>query len=128
MCSLLLVCVLLLPSAHEAAGAAGIRRSPRPLWAEDSSKASGASRREDEAVCETISRSNSHFLCVEMDCFACARNDGSNISHSPSSRAKGPLTRNDRVPTSAKKEKPRPEGGTGRGFHARSRLAHHAGA
>src|SRR5258705_13245937 len=36
--SLLLVCVLpLLPSAHEAAGATGIRRSPRPLWAEDSS-------------------------------------------------------------------------------------------
>jgi hypothetical protein len=34
---LLLVCVLPLPSAHEAAGATGIRRSPRPLWAEDSS-------------------------------------------------------------------------------------------
>src|SRR5947207_294253 len=33
--SLLLVCVLPLPSAHEAAGATGIRRSPRPLWAED---------------------------------------------------------------------------------------------
>jgi len=31
--SLLLVCVLPLPSAHEAAGATGIRRSPRPLWA-----------------------------------------------------------------------------------------------
>ena len=26
-------CVLPLPSAHEAAGATGIRRSPRPLWA-----------------------------------------------------------------------------------------------
>src|SRR5467141_214169 len=35
--SLLLVCVLPLPSAHETAGATGIRRSPRPLWAEDSS-------------------------------------------------------------------------------------------
>jgi hypothetical protein len=33
------VCVLPLPSAHEAAGATGIRRSPRPLWAEDSSTA-----------------------------------------------------------------------------------------
>src|SRR5882672_1001122 len=33
-------------SAHEAAGALGIRRSPRPLWAEDSSNASGAWRRE----------------------------------------------------------------------------------
>src|SRR5712691_10782515 len=27
--------LLLLPSAHETAGATGIRRSPRPLWAED---------------------------------------------------------------------------------------------
>src|ERR1700674_5358150 len=33
-------------SAHEAAGALGIRRSPRPLWAEDSStpRALGAAR------------------------------------------------------------------------------------
>ena len=34
-CTRLLVCVLPIPSAHEAAGATGIRRSPRPLWAED---------------------------------------------------------------------------------------------
>src|SRR4030088_723330 len=33
-------------SAHEAAGAAGIRRSPRPPWAEGNSNASDASRRE----------------------------------------------------------------------------------
>src|SRR5712664_306730 len=33
-------------SAHEAAGAAGIRRSPRPLGRKVSCKASGASRRE----------------------------------------------------------------------------------
>jgi hypothetical protein len=39
-------------SAHEAAGASGIRRSPRPLWAETKCNASGASRREDEVVCE----------------------------------------------------------------------------
>jgi hypothetical protein len=32
--SLLLVCVLPIPSAHEAAGATGIRRSPRPLLGE----------------------------------------------------------------------------------------------
>src|SRR5450755_4917780 len=43
--------------AHEAAGALGIRHSPRPLWAEASSNTSGASRREDEAVCETIATS-----------------------------------------------------------------------
>jgi hypothetical protein len=33
-------------SAHEAAGATGTRRSPRPLWAEELNNASGASRRE----------------------------------------------------------------------------------
>ena len=44
--SLLLVCVLPLPSAHEAAGATGTRRSPRPLWAEELNNASGALRRE----------------------------------------------------------------------------------
>jgi hypothetical protein len=48
--SLLLVCVLPLPSAHEAAGAAGIRRSPRPLRGGGSSNASGASRCEGEGV------------------------------------------------------------------------------
>src|SRR5712664_4848646 len=37
--------------AHEAAGALGIRHSPRPLWAEDSSNASGASRRGVINVC-----------------------------------------------------------------------------
>ena len=46
--SLLLVCVLPIPSAHEAAGALGTRRSPRPPWAEELNNASGASRREDE--------------------------------------------------------------------------------
>src|SRR6195256_5283764 len=39
-------CVLPLQSAHEAAGALGIRHSPRPLWAEDFStpRAHGAAR------------------------------------------------------------------------------------
>src|SRR5216683_1439122 len=46
----ILVCVLPLPSAHEAAGATGIRRSPRPLLGGRSINASGASRREDEVV------------------------------------------------------------------------------
>jgi len=31
-------------SAHEAAGATGIRRSPRPLWAEELNNTSGVSR------------------------------------------------------------------------------------
>src|ERR1700681_253658 len=34
--------------AHETAGALGIRRSPRPLWAAELNNASGASRREGE--------------------------------------------------------------------------------
>src|SRR5712672_3909956 len=39
------------PSAHEAAGAAGTRRSPRPLfWAKIKCISSGASRREREGV------------------------------------------------------------------------------
>ena len=38
-------------SAHEAAGAARIRRSPRPPMGEGFSKALGASRRECEVVC-----------------------------------------------------------------------------
>src|SRR5450631_4873190 len=37
-CTRILVCVLPIQSAHEAAGATGTRHSPRPPWAEDSSK------------------------------------------------------------------------------------------
>ena len=44
--SLLLVCFLPLQSAHEAAGAAGTRHSPRPLLGERFMHNSGASRRE----------------------------------------------------------------------------------
>jgi hypothetical protein len=44
--SLLLVCVLPLQSAHEAAGATGIRHSPRPLWGGRFINASGAWRGE----------------------------------------------------------------------------------
>jgi hypothetical protein len=40
------VCVLPLPSAHEAAGATGIRRSPRPLLGGRFINASGAWRGE----------------------------------------------------------------------------------
>src|SRR6266436_2074172 len=46
-------------SAHEAAGAAGIRHSPRPLWARRYSNASGAPRRENEVVCRTLSMRDS---------------------------------------------------------------------
>src|SRR6266852_7116137 len=43
--SLLLVCVLPIQSAHEAAGAAGTRHSPRPQGGERFMHSSGASRR-----------------------------------------------------------------------------------
>jgi len=49
-CTRLLVCFLPMQSAHEAAGAAGTRRSPRPHKGGRSSNASGASRREGEVV------------------------------------------------------------------------------
>jgi len=70
---LLLVCVLPLPSAHEAAGATGIRRSPRPLWAEDSSTAR-AHRGEIANVCLVViaSEAKQSILSLhgKMDCFA----------------------------------------------------------
>ena len=55
-------------SAHETAGATGIRHSPRPLWAENKSNASDAPRREGEVVLEIrapslrAQRSNPFFL------------------------------------------------------------------
>ena len=68
------VCVQPIPSAHEAAGATGIRRSPRPLWAENSSNASGASRREGVnvrlAVIASAAKQSILSLRGAMDCFA----------------------------------------------------------
>ena len=55
---MLLVCVLPLPSAHEAAGAKGIRRSPRPLRGGKFINASGAWRGEDVNVCLPSLRAN----------------------------------------------------------------------
>jgi hypothetical protein len=72
--SLLLVCVLPIQNAHEAAGATGIRHSPRPRRGGRYINASGASRREGEVVSGSSSlraqRSNPCFLCGDMDCFA----------------------------------------------------------
>src|SRR2546430_15475122 len=103
--SLLLVCVLPLPSAHETAGAAGIRHSPRPLWAEDKGNASGASRREGEGVSKTIApslrakRSEAIHLAARRKkngLLRCARNDGGDAGNvappSSSLRKQGPIT------------------------------------
>src|SRR6267142_4032369 len=67
-------------SAHEAAGATGIRRSPRPLWAEDSStaRAHGAARAN---VCLDVIASEAKQSMVatkrKNGLLRSARNDGS---------------------------------------------------
>ena len=72
--SLLLVCVLPLPSAHEAAGALGIRHSPRPQWGERFINDSGALRGEAANVCLDViaSAAKQSILSLrgKMDCFA----------------------------------------------------------
>src|SRR6267154_2281388 len=76
--SLLLVCVLPLPSAYEAAGATGIRRSPRPLWAEDSStpRAHGVARA-NACLGVIASAAKQSMLSFWRDgLLRCARNDG----------------------------------------------------
>ena len=71
--SLLLVCVLPLPSAHEAAGAKGIRRSPRPLWAEDTAKPRAHCVARANACLGVIASAAKQSIlsyCGAMDCFA----------------------------------------------------------
>src|SRR6266849_3553900 len=75
-CTRLLVCVLPMQSAREAAGATGTRRSPRPPWAEASStpRALRVARARvfGFAVCRHCERSEAIHLsfCGDMDCFA----------------------------------------------------------
>jgi hypothetical protein len=70
---LLLVCVLPLPSAHEAAGATGIRHSPRPLRGGRFINASGAWRGEGANVClDVIASEAKQSISLRkgrMDCF-----------------------------------------------------------
>jgi hypothetical protein len=67
-------CVLPLQSAHEAAGATGIRRSPRPLLGGRFFNGSGASRRGFANVCLAViaSAAKQSILPLrgKMDCFA----------------------------------------------------------
>jgi hypothetical protein len=65
--------------AHEAAGALGIRHSPRPLWAEGFLQDSGAARREAANVCLAViaSAAKQSILSLRRDgLLRCARNDG----------------------------------------------------
>src|SRR5712672_3002716 len=79
--SLLLVCVLPLPSAHEAAGAKGIRRSPRPRRAEDSSTARALRAARVKSYPEFFviasGAKQSIFLLQRHGLLRCARNDDS---------------------------------------------------
>ena len=53
-------------SAHEAAGATGIRHSPRPLWAEDSSTARAlCAARSRRCVCRHCERSEAIHLAAQ---------------------------------------------------------------
>src|SRR6266581_7705118 len=84
--SLLLVCVLPLPSAHEAAGALGIRHSPRPLWAEDSATArahcAARSRMRVCRHCEERSDEAIHSFFARHDgLLRFARNDGTGCAN-----------------------------------------------
>src|SRR5713226_8917361 len=55
--SLLLVCVQPLPSAHETAGAAGTRHSPRPLWGRELNAQLGRiAPRDREVVCGIVAK------------------------------------------------------------------------
>ena len=70
---MLLVCVLPLPSAREAAGATGTRRSPRPLLGGRFINGSGAWRGEVANVRLDVIASaakQSIVLVSAMDCFA----------------------------------------------------------
>src|SRR5258708_35537748 len=78
----MLVCVFLHNFAHETAGAARIRHSPRPLISrrETFGQTSGGSSRENADSCPSTSlrgalaTKQSIFPCRgEMVCFACAR-------------------------------------------------------
>src|SRR5216683_1925609 len=79
--------LLLLQSAHEAAGAAGTRHSPRPLFspgAKDKCNDSGASRRESEvvylelrfAVIASAAKQSIFLFRGGHGLLRCARNDG----------------------------------------------------
>ena len=59
---------LTLPSAHETAGALGTRHSPRPLWAEDKSIASGASRFCPGMTSVDISTPDTHSCALAAQC------------------------------------------------------------
>jgi hypothetical protein len=62
-----------MPSVHEAAGATGIRRSPRPLWARDFINGSGALRRGGVnvrlAVIASAAKQSISPRKGRMDCF-----------------------------------------------------------
>ena len=77
--SLLLVCVLPIPSAHEAAGATGIRRSPRPRRGGRFINGSGALRGEvvNASLGVIASAAKQSIAAAKDGLLRFARNDGS---------------------------------------------------
>ena len=77
--SLLLVCVLPIPSAHEAAGATGIRRSPRPRRSGRFINGSGALRGEvvNASLGVIASAAKQSIAAAKDGLLRFARNDGS---------------------------------------------------
>ena len=82
-------------SAHEAAGAAGTRHFPRPLWAGDKCKPRAQSRREDEDVRETTSTSLRGATRRSNPLFLHAARWIASRSLSSGAHSRDPLARND---------------------------------
>ncbi len=113
-------------SAHEAAGATGIRHSPRPLGAENFLHDPGASRRGVAKAClpslrEAKRRSNPFFLCGD-GLLRCARNDV--IMQSPHSQSSSPANGSAEWPPDDRLQ--RVSGGTPRSPDTKSRKQPHA--
>src|ERR1700674_111889 len=86
-------CAFYYSSAHEAAGAAGTRRSPRPPWAEGSAKPRALRVARAKSYVDLTSlraqRSNPFFLSVAaMDCFASL---AMTVYYASSRRRPGPI-------------------------------------
>jgi hypothetical protein len=93
-------------SAHEAAGAAGARRSPRPLLGGRFINASGASRREDEVAWGIMA-----MTVLQLNCPGCLKIE-SELEVREEFLSLAPKD----SPGDDSKEKPRPAGEPGGAF------------
>jgi hypothetical protein len=98
-------------SAHEAAGAAGTRRSPRPFLGGRFINASGALRREDEVAWGIVAMTVLQLNCHELKCPGCLKIE-SELGVREEFLGLAPK----HVSGDDSKEKPRPEGDPGGAF------------